>query len=373
MNAGSAGARPVVVLDAGKRGQEHFEFNRGVLLALMQAGVPVELQAFASMAAVQASLSRAGGGSLRCAPYSWWGMEERLPARWAGAFTKIISVGLSLQALWRSRRSRLVVAYAAPISHLVLAGLARFRRTPLTVYLHAEVEFLHRGRPPAMVGERLMLAALRAAPPHLTYLVLTQAAADELVRSGATRARVSFSPHPISPLLLERPVAAKVADSGAFSMVKSSADIENVRRLLMTLPDAIATCRYNGDGSIAAHGPSADELIASRRYLSREQLEQELISARFFLFPAAETAYAYTASGLACSAASAGTRVVGLPNGFMKSYAQLYPQAFQVVGPGIDPDAEAPAEEAKTATVARPMDNLADVARSLLDDASGRQ
>lgn len=210
-----------------------------------------------------------------------------------------------------------------------------------------------------------MLAALRAAPSHLTYLVLTEAAASELGKSGATRARVAFCPHPISTHVLDRSLNGDEGRSGAFSMIKSAADVDVVRRLLLALPEAVSGCGFNGDGVISVQGASAEELVATRRFLSRQQLETELASARFFLFPAAENAYAYTASGLACAAASAGAHVVGLSNGFMNSYAKLYPQTFHVLEVGMNAARSKPTESAPLGQPA--TDNLAEVARCILD------
>lgn len=357
----------VRVLDSGKVGVEHFEFNRGVLEALRGVGVDVTFHAFGSMTAEHAAVtSRENGGQVTARPYSLFGIEDK-PTRLARALAKIGGLWPTMRAL--QGRERLVVVYAAPISHVLLAVASRWRKAPMVVFLHAEVEFLSSDQGPRLIGEKLMTLALRLAAPRLRYLMLTDEGVRVMRERGSTRAEIGFCPHPMS----DRVFAAAPANAGtlprtgAFTMIKKAADVVAVRALLRTLPPKVEMeggcadactgaigCHFNGEGLIETEGDDPGAVIARKRFLSREALEAALHTVRWFLFPPGTSEYALTASGLACSAAAAGARVIGQGNAFMRCYAARYPQAFSIAG------------HSETASPGSPVDNLSEVASNLL-------
>lgn len=360
----SAADRWVRVLDSGKVGGEHFEFNRGVLQALRGAGADVVFHGFRSMVATHAPVlasTAAGAGRASARATSFGGLEDR-PTRWGRAAAKLGGLWPTLQAL--SSGDRLVVAYAAPVSHVLLALASRWRRAPTVVFLHAEVEFLNSGRGARLIGEKLMTLALRWAGTRLQYLMLTDEGVRVLRECGGTRARIGFCPHPMSDRVFSAPADAAAAPrAGAFTMIKSAQDVLSVQGLLRTLPDGAGVdgCTFNGQGRIEAQAGDPAAVLDRKRFLSREELESSLRGTRWFLFPPGPAAYALTASGLACSAAAAGARVLGLDNAFMRCYTARYPQAFSISGGGLQEIGHA----------ARAVDNLADIAGLLLAAGEG--
>lgn len=353
----SAGVEGVHLLDCGKAGEEHFEFNRGLIEALAARGVPVTFHAFPSMVDRHRTVAN---HHVAFRSYAMGGLEKRLSSRLARFLTKLGSVKLAFQTALTS--APLVVAYAPPISHVLLALSSRWRHAPTTVFLHAEVEFLAAPeRTTPMVGERLMMLALRLAGPRMRYLMLTTNGVDLIRDRRCTDAHIEFCPHPMSPLVFEQrpPVQRVRARAGAFAMVKKADDIDAVRRLMERLPEETKVCRFNGDGLIAQDAVAAGTLIQQRRFLSRSQLESELYDARFFLFPPDPSQYRLTASGLACSAAAAGAHVVGEANAFMRCYSSLYPAAFSVVGHQTS--------SPRLTTQDSAVDNLQSVAQVLLN------
>lgn len=352
------GGRALDVIDCGKQDLEHYEFNRGVLAALGRAGIRCSFVGMHSMYRAHASVLEGDDHLL------FVRQARRAPAPVSGFAFKLFSLVMAGAALLRSRRD-IVVLYAAPIAHLLFAIWSRFTRRRMVVFLHSEIEFLAEPQPQARrVGEHLMLAALALASPRLVYLTLTQNAAGSLRRRYRREGFARFCPHPISPSLLQpAPAPETGAQPGrprtALLFIKSGSSSEGLRWLCAPLQRASLPLVVNGSCCIP---PGGGDLFATletvrtlRLYLTRADLERELRSSAVYVMTAAENEYRFTASGLACSAVSAGAVVWGCPNPFMVEYSRLYPGHF--ILPGIHPPADGDAAEAGTS-----LDNLADIA-----------
>jgi hypothetical protein len=316
----------VDVAELGKQGDEHYEFNRGVLIALQRTGRRVRVHGSADLFRVQAQgLSGVEPGILLSTTAGSRSTQFKLQA-----------AALALRLALRGGRTPLLVLYACPLAHLVLALAAWLRRRPLVVFLHGEIEFLADvSRTQKRIGERLMSSALGCAPKRMHYLCLTRNAATAL---PVRRAGVGTCVHPISRtalqgeavmpvlsgggglLLFRRPLAAGVVErlEGASAGTGLRWNI-NHQACALRVADGAQLWRH------LDHEP--------RPHLSRETLERALAEADGLLLTADEHEYQFTASGLACAAAALGTPVMGVANPFMVEYAARYPVHFFTVPP----------------------------------------
>lgn len=351
----------LVVLDAGKQGHEHFEFNRGVLLALQQIKCPFRFVGMRSMHDVHAATIDSSTAKTFDA---WWSIG---PRRCSATAFKLFSAVLAVVGVALTRQT-LVVLYATPLAHLTLALASRVTSRRLIVFLHAEIEFMASAHDqPHHIGEKLMRLALRLPSSRVRYLTLTTQAAECVRRNYGLQ--VTFCPHPISPALLDIPLAATADAKGgreqpvALVFFKSTEDSLCARRLCNRVGREMAV-NINGSYCTLPSGaeiwPDIEPLRPLRRFLGRDELERALAGASVYLMPATEDEYQFTASGLACSAASAGAAVVGCANPFMIEYQARYPTHFRVLRITEGEDER---------LIARPgcsLDNLHEVALVLL-------
>ncbi len=351
----------LVVLDAGKQGLEHFEFNRGVLLALRRAGLPFRFVGMRSMHDAHATAIDSAAAKTFAA--YWWCACDR----WKSAAFKVFSIVLAIGAVALARQT-LLVLYATPIAHLTLALASRVTRCRLVVFLHAEIEFMADGPGrPRLLGEQLMRLSLRWSSPRVEYLTFTSPAAECVARCHGPY--VTVCPHPMSPVLLGIPAAscasAEAAGKRPTALVffKGTADSVGVRwlcnRVGREMPLNINGC-YCTIPSASEVWPHIELVRSMRRFLERDELERALADAALYLMPATEDEYRFTASGLACSAASAGAAVVGCANPFMTEYQARYPTHFRLLRAVEGEDEPLPLRPGV------PLDNLDEVAQVLL-------
>ncbi len=356
----------LVVLDAGKQGLEHYEFNRGILLALRDRGLPFRFVGMRSMHDVHVpAIDHRTARTFT----AWWSAGSK---RWSGVAFKLFSAVLAIVGVALARQT-LVVLYATPIAHLTLALASQVTRRHLVVFLHAEIEFMANGRgQPRLIGERLIRLALRLSSSRVDYLTLTSLAAECVARSHGLH--VTTCPHPMSPALLDIPPSPGAGAEAArhrptaLLFFKGAAESDCARwlcnRVGREMPLNINGC-YCTLPSGTDVWPDLEPLRSLRRFLKRDELERVLADAALYLMLAAEDEYRFTASGLACSAASAGAVVLGCANPFMTDYQARYPLHFRLfhgteskyeplpVPPGV------------------PLDNLHEVAEVLLGRIRG--
>ena len=355
------------VVDCGKRGQEHFEFNRGIFRSLARRVINFRFFGMKDMYeqhAVHISDGRHG-------VFSW----PRLFAHGGRATMplKLLSLLVVLRAMLAGGND-LLVLYSTPISHLCLSLLSHLSRRKMVVFLHAEIEFLAQtGLERWRVGPWLMLSALRLASHRVTYLTLTEAAAVA-VRSCRRTGQTSFCPHPVSPKTLNATCRPKTLDPlqrlrSALMFFRPNAELDWLRDIGPVTRDHHIGIVLNGSVCVA---PSAqdvfgtiNELRSCRSYLTREQFEDQFWSCGFYIVGAGPSDYKLTASGPACVAASTGAVVFGCENRFMCEYAALYPSHFRLGQPTTTDLLHL------AASASAPLDNLEEVA-SALDAAMGR-
>jgi hypothetical protein len=351
----------LVVVDAGKRDFEHFEFNRGVLLALRNAGLPFRFVAMQSMHDAHAPVVDSHTSK------SFASLWDALPSRWKSPALKLFSVVLALAAVSLARRT-LLVLYATPAAHLTLALASRVIRLHFVVFVHAEIEFMAKGRGrPWLFGEYLISLALRCSSDRVKYLTFTVPAAECVSRIHGAQATVC--PHPISKALLCTPHAMRSGTSAAahrpmaLVFFKGASDSACLRRLCDYVGRTLSI-NVNGcvctipDGSHV--WPRIEPLRTLRRFLERDELESALTDTAIYLLAAAEDEYCFTASGLACSAASAGAAVLGCANPFMTEYHARYPAHFTLLRACDGDDHPLPLRPVV------PLDNLEEVAQILM-------
>lgn len=351
----------LVVLDAGKQGLEHFEFNRGVLLALRDMGLPFRFVGMQSLHDVHAKVIDRRTAKTFAA---WWSAGSK---RWRDIAFKLFSAVLAVVGVALARQA-LVVLYATPIAHLTLALASRVTRRHLVVFLHAEIEFMANGRgQPRLIGERMMCLALRLSSSRVDYLTLTSRAAECVAQRHGSQ--VTACPHPMSPALLDAAASSSACAEAAghrptaLLFFKGAADSVCARRLCNRVGREMPL-NVNGGYCTLPSGadvwPDLEPVRSLRRFLMRDELERALAGAALYLMLAAEDEYRFTASGLACSAASAGTVVLGCANPFMTEYQARYPMHFRLL------DAAEGECEPLPRRPGVPLDNLREVAQVLL-------
>jgi hypothetical protein len=318
----------LIILDAGKKDVEHFEFNRGILLALEKVNISYGFVGMDSM------LTNHKGISSTSRMYSSYAFWKFLPKSLQSITFKIFSIFLVLKALFLTKKNILVL-YAPPVAHIFLSLFSNIFRFNIVIFLHGEIEFIANGiKKPKRIGEFLMLFALRYASPKIQYLLLTKYAADYLTIYYSASFR--FIPHPISQdLFLNKNLNLKNNHSNnvALAFFKAVPDDLNVRLLLENINQEFAV-NVNGSflvqPSIQGNLSKIIEECTNRHFLTRDEIEYIFSESSIFIFTADSNQYKFTASGLACMAASLGIIVIGTSNNFMCEYSNLYPKNFVI-------------------------------------------